>query len=88
MSGITHSRHILLFPTIMTAKEKAFSLFCKYYRDSDLLVEDLSRIQAKECALIAVDELLEEFPSQCPKDSYEMERHIYWLQVKEEIQKL
>lgn len=43
---------------------------------------------AKESALIAVDEILNEYPSQCPKDSYEMERHLYWQEVKQEIKKL
>jgi hypothetical protein len=39
----------------MKAKEKADELIRKYYRDSDLLVEDLSWIQAKVCALICDD---------------------------------
>jgi hypothetical protein len=43
---------------------------------------------AKQCALIAVDEILKEYPSQCPPDSYEMERHLYWIEVKKEIEKL
>ena len=42
----------------MTPKELAKELIRRYYRDSDLLVEDLSWIQAKECALIAVEEIL------------------------------
>jgi hypothetical protein len=42
----------------------------------------------KKCALIAVDEILNEYPSQVPKDSYEMERHLYWQEVKKEIEKL
>jgi len=43
---------------------------------------------AKQCALIAVDEILECYPAQCPKESYEMEQHIFWQQVKTEIEKL
>jgi hypothetical protein len=43
--------------------------------------------ESKRCALIAVDEILNEFPSQCPGDSYEMERHLYWQEVKTEIEK-
>ena len=42
----------------MTPREKAKELVSKYYKDSDLLVEDLSWTQAKECALMAVNEIL------------------------------
>ncbi len=63
----------------MTPQEKANELVKKYYRDSDLLVNDLSYIQAKECALIAVYELLEE----C-----RLERDWYWVRVKTEIENL
>ena len=43
---------------------------------------------AKILALIAVKEMLNEYPNQDPKDSYEMERHLYWQEVKVKIQKL
>jgi len=65
----------------MTPKEKAFQLFCKFYRDNDLLVENLSRIQAKECALIAVNEIMQESMSHT-------EDGIYWNEVKQEINNL
>lgn len=77
----------------MTPKEKAEELIKRYYIDSDLLVEDLSWIQAKECALIAVDEIyngglhlhygayLDEFED---KQNY----YSYWQEVKKEIEKL
>lgn len=68
----------------MTPKEKAFSLFCKYYRDSDLLVEDLSRIQAKECALIAVDEVLDYLNKIMIPNPFGQ----YWDEVKKEISDL
>lgn len=32
--------------------------------------------------------IINEYPSQCPKDSYEMERYLYWQEVKQEIEKL
>lgn len=64
----------------MTPKEKAGELFKKYFRDSDLLVEDLTWIQAKECALIAVDEILVGYMTN-PKVKY-------WNEVKQEIEKL
>jgi hypothetical protein len=62
----------------MDAKEKAKELCKKYFRDSDLLVEDLTWIQAKECALIAVDEILKIESIEVP----------YWIEVYEEIEKL
>jgi hypothetical protein len=62
----------------MTPQEKANELIRKYYRDSDLLVEDLSWIQAKECALIAVDEILNIGCIEVP----------YWYEVKQELEKL
>lgn len=73
----------------MTAKEKAFQLFCKFYRDNDLLVEDLSRIQAKECALIAVDEILDSYQKET-KHGYIISDKIvpYWQEVKNHIQEL
>ena len=43
---------------------------------------------AKQCALLAVDELLNEYPAQCPENSYEMERHLFWKEVKQEIENL
>ena len=64
----------------MTPKEKAEKLIKRYYRDSDLLVEDLSWIQAKECALIAVDEIF--------GNNTDESKHDYWIEVKQEIEKL
>lgn len=60
----------------MTPKEKAKELFDKMYwhfrtvADTDI---------CKQCALIAVDEILEE----C-----RLERDWYWEEVKQEIEKL
>jgi hypothetical protein len=72
----------------MTPKEIAEELFYKMSTNS--LDEDhhCSHYVAKNCALIAVDEMLIEYSSQCRKDSYEMERHLYWNEVKKEIEKL
>ena len=72
----------------MDAKEKAYELFKKYFRDSDLLVEDLTWIQAKECALIAVDEIIKQEAERCLAYK-ETDKFIdYWQEVKEEIEKL
>ena len=78
----------------MTPQEKAEELIKRYYRDSDLLVEDLSWTQAKECALIAVDEIIESSPS-LPilgdggtfGEDIELSK-IYWKEVKKNIEKL
>ena len=64
----------------MTPKEKAKELVDKYHNKSDLLYETLSFIQAKECALIAVDEILSAIGFSVNDE--------YWGQVKQEIEKL
>ena len=67
----------------MNPKEKAAYLVLKY------MSKVVSKQLAKQCALVAVDELLEEYPlAQCPPDSYEMERYLYWNEVKQEIEKI
>jgi len=63
----------------MTPNLKATELVDKYFRGSDLLYHDLSWIQAKECALIAVDEIL---------DVCKTYLSPYYLEVKKEIEKL
>jgi hypothetical protein len=72
----------------MTPKEKANEIFSKMYNEVYDTYGTEIRFIAKQCALIAVNEMLNEYPSQVPKDSYEMERHLYWLEVKKEIEKL
>ena len=66
----------------MSPKEKAKELVNKYFKDSDLLTyKELGWIQSTECALIAVDEILSLFISDC-------EDTRFWQQVKQEIEKL
>lgn len=76
----------------LTPKEKVkelydlFSKHAKYwdcYNDMPLEIDHV-----KQCTLILVNEMLNEYPNQCPKDSYEMERHIFWQEVKEELLKM
>jgi len=61
----------------MKAKEKAEELVDKYFIviDNSHPLDDILKT-AKQCALIAVDELIEEIRSK------------YWYDVKYEIQKL
>ena len=83
---------------MMTPKEKAQELVVKYsikvevfFTEDSIprIVNAQMRLElAKQCALIAVDEILNEYPSQAPKNSYEMERHIYFQEVKQEIELL
>ena len=69
----------------MTPKEKAKDLFNKYY----LLIDIKNYENTKQCALIAVDEILEEY-----KEDYEdIHKDIFtiyswWKQVKKEIEAL
>ena len=68
----------------MTPKEKADSIFQQMYRI--LWHTNADPIHCKECALIAVDEILNtiEYSSQAD----ELSKISYWEQVKNEINKL
>jgi hypothetical protein len=63
----------------MTPKEKAEELFKKMYQVRSVAGSDITKYFAKQCALIAVNELLEE----C-----RLERDWYWDRVKTEIENL
>lgn len=65
----------------MNPKEKAAYLIVKY------MSKVVSKRVAIECSLVAVEELLNEYHGPCPEGSYEMERGLYFKEVKEEIQK-
>ena len=71
----------------MTPQEKANSLVDKYYED-DLMWEDLSYIQAKKCALIAVDEIINAIDFDWMEVQNLDRQHAYWQEVKNEIEKL
>jgi hypothetical protein len=68
----------------MTPKEKAEELFAKYVflTISDMSDENFN--QTKQCALVAVDEILNEENHFIQTDAH----LLYWEQVKEEIQNL
>lgn len=71
----------------MTPKEKAKDLVEKiintFYKTQDFVWKST----AKQCALIAVDEILNEFPNGF-NSNFEMKRKLYWEEVKEEIENL
>jgi hypothetical protein len=65
----------------MTPKEKAEEITLKYYNLGKHLYVPISF--AKQCALIAVDELIYETQFEVPNI-----RQRYWIDVKQEINKL
>jgi hypothetical protein len=75
----------------MTPKEKAEDLFNDYYSylKANLMYDEEARLDAKVCALIAVDELINctlpscEFGGVINNNTIE-----YWEEVKQEIKKL
>jgi hypothetical protein len=72
----------------MTPKEKAKELLDKMaYGNSYDEYHNSSLYTAKQCALIAVDELLNNFLSNRTTE-YGRERYHFWQQVKQEIEKL
>jgi len=68
-----------------TPAEKAEMICTRYYNESYLLVEYLSWPQIKQCALMAVDEVLEALEENKSQNKKSIE---YYLQVKEEIKLL
>jgi hypothetical protein len=80
----------------MSPKNKANELFDKYYIICQEFTEEIQcSIQAKQCALIAVDEILKlNHPYVIVYKSFEdnimedMTQEYYWKQVKHEIEKL
>lgn len=64
----------------MTAKDKAMNLHIKYFMAGAIDFEE-----AKQYALIAVDELIEE---QTMWQNGEVNPYLFWQEVKQEIEKL
>jgi len=69
----------------MTAKEKAKELFDKCYIVCQEFTEEIQcSLQAKQCALIAVDEILEILYN----SEISIQELNYWKEVKTEIEQL
>jgi hypothetical protein len=66
----------------MTAKEKAKELFM---RNFEITVDES---YAKQCALIAVDEIINSNPHSNPLNTDVHSTMSYWQEVKQEIEKL
>ena len=69
----------------MTPKEKAKELFDKYYSylKSNLMDDKEAIDDAKQCALISVDELIYSHSQDTTDNQF-----YYWQEVKQEIEKL
>jgi hypothetical protein len=77
----------------MTPKEKAEELYFKYYKNLNIF--SYKRIKAKKCALIAVDEILDNagmiwsgIYTETGMTAKGEIRKKYWKEVKQEIDKL
>ena len=75
---------------ILSPKEKAEELVLRYLRIDNNTKEWFNTYIAKQCALIAVDEILNELSpfKLSPLGIYTNPKIEYWLEVKEEIIKL
>lgn len=71
----------------MTPKDKANELFDKYYIICQEYTEEIQcSIQAQQCALIAVDELIDFAKLTDATNGWD---HLnYWQEIKQEIEKL
>lgn len=65
----------------MTPKEKAIELFDKY---DSFLYKEYNNLEAKKCALIAVDEILDVID----RDMNYQNVYSFYLNVKQEIKRL
>ena len=73
----------------MTPKEKAKELYLRY--TDALNIRDLQTTAnpfAKQCALIAVDEILSDYKNYLMHENTEYKGLKYWQEVKQEIEKL
>jgi hypothetical protein len=65
----------------MTPKEQAHSIFTKMLFHTENIYDELkiSRYIAKQCALIAVDEVIDEI------EEFDLPKLRYWIKVKNEL---
>lgn len=68
----------------MTPKEKALDIFNKMCNS----VDELLPLDVKECALIAIDEIIKAIPDASFDDSPYNHELVWWQEVKQEIEKL
>lgn len=72
-------------PTRMenSAKQKAVEIYKKMYKVRSNSASDITKHFAKQCALIAVEEIWRELESERVFEQYD-----FWQQVRSEIEKL
>lgn len=72
-----------------TPKEKAIELVYKYYHLFSVELENtISNYEAKECALIAIDQIINSNPHSNPLNTQVFSTMGYWMEVKQEISNL
>jgi hypothetical protein len=72
----------------MTPREKAIDLYNKFYDLATVVIEiRVKKYVTKQCALIAVDEIISEFGTYY-KVNIDDKYVSYWQEVKQEIEKL
>ena len=76
----------------MTPKEKAKELFKRYIELTQEWDEldgyIVNKYNAKQCALITVNEIINSNPHSNPMNTYGFSTMAYWMEVKQEIEKL
>lgn len=75
----------------MTPKEKAIELFDTYYYEFDFNTVRVNKQRklAKQCALIAVDEIIEATKTEIDRPDYNgVVLDKYWQEVKTELENL
>jgi hypothetical protein len=73
----------------MTPKDKAIDLYFKFEKEFRIYKQNAFEYdgrKTKNAVLILIDEMLLSYPSNCPKKSYEMEQHIFWNNVKTQLE--
>lgn len=72
----------------MTPKDKALELYFTFekvlrvYKDGSFYYDGK---QAKNCCVILINEMLNAYPCNAPIGSYELEQHIFWNEVKNQM---
>jgi hypothetical protein len=73
----------------MEAKQKAVELFIKFLKTPNTFgVNRMTVEEAKQCALIAVENIINANPHSNPLNTIVHSTMQYWLDVKQEIQNL
>ncbi len=72
----------------MTTKEKAKELIEKFRYNDSIPQSRMEEYKAKQCAIICVDEIIQQFKEELSANVTGHYKIDYWQQVKTEIQSL